>query len=369
MSIITSNPNEAAVVNGPSGTRYYIGECGYYWPCFEQLTSLDLRVRSLSFDSGEVECKGATQVRVKGLALYKVHAWDYDETGKLRVSDKGQPIKNEDQLYKANQNCTDRTEEDLAGEVEMILIGSQKHALAQCTMEETITQRSKLIALFKEDSKEPLEKLGWLLVSYTVVEVEDITEIMLNKGKVAIKQKLTAAKRGENENKVQIEKAEAQFQSLIDRETARYEKDRTIVTNEAQIEIQESNKALRDIQLDCEKIVAEAQEMAQQALEAEKQKQEKARVMEEEEQKLERSKILRLVAEQESLQQQRIAEGESLAARLKIELESEARLYREQRESMIKEMKAKAQSFKIGQEGEAAANVQKFMAGRITMFC
>ena len=345
-NIITSSPNEAAIISGCLGTQIIIGGCGcQFWLC-QKCERLGLELMTLQVDSRSAETAKGVRISLSSTAQVKLLA-TADESEKIEL----------ERVKVAAQHFLGYSRDEIRNAVHRTMEGHQRQVIGTLTVEELYRDRASFSMRVKELVDPDLERMGFKLVSYTVKAIDDDEGYITALGATqtaAVKREAEEGKsRNESQSRISVAKAKAEAQ-IAEAESSRNSQVRA---NEfAQTEA-ESRRDLdlqrQEYQLEVDEATAKAEAAIRIETAIQDQKVIKQRTL----QKVEEATVMLQVTEREVERKKAEAEGESGARLLEIRNESESKRVAAETEAyQIKEI-GMAEAEAVTAKGEAEAKV------------
>jgi len=349
-NIIVAPPNEAAIISGPRGSRLYVGKTAFQFWCIERTEKLSLELMTIAIDSVEAETTKGVRVIVKSIAQVKVRATKLDQaTGRIGIDQIG--------IRHAAQHFLGSSIADIHEAVRRTLEGHQRQILGTLTVEEIYKDRAAFSERVREHTDTDLNAMGFELVSYAVVSIDDTGGYMLSLGATQTALVKREAREGMARNESEATKKVATYESEAEIVSAEARRAAHVAANQERELEAESD---RDLQL---KMAAYQLEVNQKKAEAdaataiEAAKQQQAVTRETMEQQNEEMQVRILIAEKEVEREKRLKDGHSQAVLMKQRNEAEAiRVMADAESSRIKAI-GDAEAAAILAKGEAEAAV------------
>jgi flotillin len=374
MTIVTkmyriAGPNQALVVTGFRGTRIINGGGTVVLPLIEEARDLSLEL--MSFDVApqqDLYTKQGVAVSVEAVAQIKVKS-DH-------VS-----------IRTASEQFLNKTPQQRESGIRLVMEGHLRGIIGQLTVEEIVKQPEMVADRMRGTCADDMNKMGLEVVSFTIKEVRDKNEYIVNMGRpdvarikrdadvaAAEAERDTAIKRAEAQRAAAIAKAQAdqervlaetlsqakQAESTRDLEIKKAEYLQKIKTQQAQ-----ADKAY-EIQANIQQQVVIAESVKVQQIEKEQQiRVQEAEILRHEkeliatvlkEAEVQRRRIEELAAAE---RQRQIAEAEGRASAIRAQGEAEAAVIFQKGEAEAKAMNIKAEAY---QEYNQAAVFDKLIS-------
>src|SRR4030088_3224200 len=203
-----AGPNEAIIVYGSRGPRVIKGGGAVIFPVVENSRQLSLEL--MSFDVApqqDLYTKQGVAVTVEAVAQIKVK------------SDR------ESVLTAAEQFLT-KTDQQREGLIRLVMEGHLRGIIGQLTVEEIVKQPEMVADRMRSTCADDISKMGLEVISFTIKEVRDKNEYIVNMGRpdiVRIKRDADVAA-AEADRDTAIKRAEAMRASAIARAQADQER-------------------------------------------------------------------------------------------------------------------------------------------------
>jgi flotillin len=363
-----AGPNEALVVYGFRKTRIVRGGGTIIFPMVESCRQLSLEL--MSFDVAprqDMYTKQGVAVTVEAVAQIKV---------------KGDP----ESITTAAEQFLTKTPPEREGLIRLVMEGHLRGIIGQLTVEQIVKEPEMVSDRMRSTCAEDVNKMGLEVVSFTIKEVKDKNDYILNMGRpdVARIKRDAEVAAAEAERDIAIKRAEAQRAAAVYK--AQADQERVLAETLSQAKQAEAQKELEvkkaaftedvkrqqaradkayEIETNVmqQKVVAEAVTVQQvekehqiKVQEAEIGRREKeliATVLKEAE--INRQKIQTLA---DAERQKRIVEAEGLASAIRAQGEAEAEIVFKKGEAEAKAMNVKAEAY---QEWNQAAVVDRLI--------
>ncbi len=364
-----AGPNEAIVVYGFRGTRIVKGGGTIIFPMVESCRELSLEL--MSFDVAprqDMYTKQGVAVTVEAVAQIKVRS-------------------DPESITTASEQFLTKQPQEREGLIRLVMEGHLRGIIGQLTVEQIVKEPEMVSERMRSTCAEDLSKMGLEVVSFTIKDVKDKNEYILNMGRpdvarikrdaevaaaeaerdIAIKraeaqrvaatgkaqadqervlaETLSLAKQAEAQRDLEIKKAN--YTEEVKRQQARADKAYEIETNVMQ------QKVVAE-QVTVQQVEKEHQVKVQEAEISRREKELIAQVLKEAE--IERQKIETLAAAE---RQKRMVEAEGQASAIRAQGEAEAEIIFKKGEADAKAMNVKAGAYK---EWNQAAVVDRLIA-------
>lgn len=244
-------PNEALIVYGFGGTKVVKGSGKVIWPMIQQSRGLSLEL--MSFDVAPTQDLYTNQgvaVNVEAVAQIKV---------------KSDPVS----ILTASEQFLSMDYSAMQGLIRLVMEGHLRGIVGQLTVEAIVKEPEMVADRMRANVAEDMAKMGLEVVSFTIREVTDSNEYILNMGKpdVAIVKRTADIAMAEAERDTAIRRAQAMREAKIAEARAEQEK----VTAESISQTTQA-EAVRDLNLkqaEYERAVQEQRAQADKAYEIE----------------------------------------------------------------------------------------------------
>jgi flotillin len=204
MSVLASlyrkaGPHEALVVYGFRGTRVIKGHGTVIFPMIESCKQLSLEL--MSFDVAPVQdlyTKQGVAVTVEAVAQIKV---------------KSDPVS----IQTASEQFLTKTPDQREGLIRLVMEGHLRGIIGQLTVEEIVKQPEMVADRMRSTCADDMSKMGLEVISFTIKEVRDKNEYIVNMGRpdiVRIKRDADVAA-AEADRDTAIKRAEAMRASAV----------------------------------------------------------------------------------------------------------------------------------------------------------
>jgi len=365
-----AGPNEAIVVYGIRGPRVIKGHGTVILPMVENSRQLSLEL--MSFDVApqqDLYTKQGVAVTVEAVAQIKV---------------KSDPVS----IMTASEQFLTKTPPQREGLIRLVMEGHLRGIIGQLTVEEIVKQPEMVSDRMRSTCAEDMNKMGLVVISFTIKEVRDKNEYITNMGRpdiVRIKrdadvaaaeaERDTAIKRAIAQREAAVAKAQAD-QERVTAETASQTKQaevtRDLEVKKAQyLETTKKQQAQADKAYEIQTNVMQQQVIAEQVKVQQIEKEQQVKVQEAEIARREKE-LIATVLKQAEIERQRIEtlaaaekqrltmEAEGKAASIQKQGEAEASIIFAKGEAEAKAMNVKAEAY---QEYNQAAVIDKLITG------
>jgi flotillin len=221
-------PNQALVVYGFGGTKVVKGSGKVIWPMIQQSRELSLEL--MSFDVAPTQDLYTGQgvaVNVEAVAQIKV---------------KSDPVS----ILTAAEQFLSKPDEERNGLIRLVMEGHLRGIVGQLTVESIVKEPEMVADRMRSNVAEDVAKMGLEVISFTIREVRDNNEYILNMGKpdVANVRRTADIALAEAERDIAIRRAQAMREAKIAEAAAEQEK----VTAESLSQVKQA-ESLRDLEL------------------------------------------------------------------------------------------------------------------------
>jgi flotillin len=365
-----AGPHEALVVYGFRGTRVVKGHGTVIFPMIETCRQLSLEL--MSFDVAPVQdlyTKQGVAVTVEAVAQIKV---------------KSDPVS----IQTAAEQFLTKSPDQREGLIRLVMEGHLRGIIGQLTVEEIVKQPEMVADRMRSTCADDMSKMGLEVISFTIKEVRDKNEYIVNMGRPDIARikrdadvaaaeadRDTAIKRAEAMRAAAIAKAQADQERVL-AETLSQAK-QAEATRDLEVKKAQYSELIKKQQAQADKAYEIQTNVMQQQVTAEavkvEQVEREAQIKVQEAEILRREKeLIATVLKQAEVERQRIetlanaekmrlmveAEGQASATRAKGEAEADI-IFRKG-EAEAKAMNVKAEAY---QEYNQAAVVDKLITG------
>ncbi len=365
-----AGPHEALIVYGFRGTRVVKGHGTVIFPMIETFRELSLEL--MSFDVAPVQdlyTKQGVAVTVEAVAQIKV---------------KSDPVS----IQTASEQFLTKSPDQREGLIRLVMEGHLRGIIGQLTVEEIVKQPEMVADRMRSTCADDVSKMGLDVISFTIKEVRDKNEYIVNMGRpdiVRIKRDAdvaaaeadrdTAIKRAEATRASAVAKAQADQQRVLAEtlsQAKQAEAQRDLEIKKAEyLETVKKQQAQADKAYEIQTNVMQQQVTAEAVRVQQVEREAQIKVQDAEIQRRERE-LVATVLKQAEIERQRIetlaaaeklrlvveAEGQASATRARGEAEAEI-IFRKG-EAEAKAMTVKAEAY---QEYNQAAVVDRLIAG------
>jgi flotillin len=365
-----AGPHEALVVYGFRGTRVVKGHGTVIFPMIENCRDLSLEL--MSFDVApqqDLYTKQGVAVTVEAVAQIKVKS-------------------DTESILTASEQFLTKTDQEREGLIKLVMEGHLRGIIGQLTVEEIVKQPEMVGDRMRSTCADDMNKMGLEVISFTIKEVRDKNEYIINMGRpdvarikrdadvaAAEAERDTAIKRALAQREAAVAKAQAD-QERVQAETLslakQAEAQRDLEVKKAQfLEVTKRQQAQADKAYDIQTNIMQQQVVAEQVKVQQVEKEQQVKVQEAEIMRRERE-LIATVLKQAEIERQRIetlaaaekqrliAEADGHAASIRAQGEAEAEIIFKKGEAEAKAMNVKAEAY---QEYNQAAVIDKLITG------
>jgi flotillin len=365
-----AGPHEALIVYGFRGTRVVKGHGTVIFPMIESCRELSLEL--MSFDVAPVQdlyTKQGVAVTVEAVAQIKV---------------KSDPIS----IQTASEQFLTKTPDQREGLIRLVMEGHLRGIIGQLTVEEIVKQPEMVADRMRSTCADDMSKMGLEVISFTIKEVKDKNEYIVNMGRpdiVRIKRDAdvaaaeadrdTAIKRAEATRAAAIAKAQADQERVLAEtlsQTKQAEAQRDLDIKKAEyLQTVKKQQAQADKAYEIQTNVMQQQVTAEAVKVQQVEREAQIKVQEAEISRREKE-LIATVLKQAEIERQRIetlanaektrimVEAEGVASATRAKGEAEADIIFKKGEAEAKAMNVKAEAY---QEYNQAAVVDKLITG------
>jgi flotillin len=365
-----AGPHEALVVYGFRGTRVVKGHGTIIFPMIENCRDLSLEL--MSFDVApqqDLYTKQGVAVTVEAVAQIKVKS-------------------DTESILTASEQFLTKSDQEREGLIKLVMEGHLRGIIGQLTVEEIVKQPEMVGDRMRSTCADDMNKMGLEVISFTIKEVRDKNEYIINMGKpdvarikrdadvaTAEAERDTAIRRALATREAAVARAQAD-QERVQAETASLAKQaeatRDLEVKKAQyLEVTKRQQAQADKAYDIQTNIMQQQVVAESVKVQQVEKEQQVKVQEAEINRrekeliatvlkgaeIERQRIETLAAAEK---QRLIAEAEGHASSIRAQGEAEAEIIFKKGEAEAKAMNLKAEAY---QEYNQAAVIDKLFAG------
>jgi flotillin len=317
-------PNEALIVYGFGGTKVVKGSGKVIWPMIQQSRGLSLEL--MSFDVAPTQDLYTNQgvaVNVEAVAQIKV---------------KSDPVS----ILTASEQFLSMEYSEMQSLIRLVMEGHLRGITGQLTVESIVKEPEMVADRMRANVAEDMAKMGLEVVSFTIREVKDSNDYILNMGKpdVAIVRRTADIAMAEAERDTAIRRAQAMREARIAEAAAEQEK----VSAESLSQTKQA-EAVRDLDLkraEYDRSVQEQRALADKAYEIQANVQQQRIVAEQV--RVEQVRKEGEIAVQEAEKQRQVLRAQAVAEQTKLEGEAQALIVRLQGQAEADVILAKGQS-------------------------
>lgn len=365
-----AGPHEALVVYGFRGTRVVKGHGTIIFPMVENCRELSLEL--MSFDVApqqDLYTKQGVAVTVEAVAQIKVKS-------------------DTESILTAAEQFLTKTDQEREGLIRLVMEGHLRGIIGQLTVEEIVKQPEMVSDRMRSTCADDMNKMGLEVISFTIKEVRDKNEYILNMGKpdvarikrdadvaAAEADRDTAIKRALAQRESAVAKAQADQERVLAETLSlakQAESQRDLEIKKAQYqEMMKKQQAQADKAYDIQTNIMQQQVVAEQVKVQQVEKEQQVKVQEAEINRREKE-LIATVLKQAEIERQRIetlaaaekqrlmVEAEGHASSIRQQGEAEAEIIFKKGEAEAKAMNVKAEAY---QEYNQAAVVDKLLTG------
>jgi len=349
--IITTSPNQAAVISGIKGTRFVIGWCGWRWLICETVNHISLELMTLQIQSNAAETIKGVRVSCSSVAQIKVRALKVMEgnanagQGFVDVSVEGY---DRDSIQVAATHFLGDHEHVIKDAILKTMEGHQRQIIGTLTVEEIYKDRARFSERVREHVYDDLRAMGFELVSYTVTSVDDENGYMQALGATQTALVKREAAEGKARNEAEARKQVALYNADADQQTAVAVREAHVQVNKQREEEAQSDRDLEIKRAAFDTEVNRAKAEADNAGHIEQAKQDQTIIREQTQQEVVRAQVKLEVADKEVQRAKVEREGNSMAE-----------LMAERNKAEAIRVMAEADAAKIKMLGDADAEAKK----------
>jgi flotillin len=365
-----AGPHEALVVYGFRGTRVVKGHGTIIFPMIEACRQLSLEL--MSFDVAPVQdlyTKQGVAVTVEAVAQIKV---------------KSDPVS----IQTASEQFLTKSPDQREGLIRLVMEGHLRGIIGQLTVEEIVKQPEMVADRMRSTCADDMSKMGLEVISFTIKEVRDKNEYIVNMGRPDIARikrdadvaaaeadRDTAIKRAEATRAAAIAKAQADQERVLAEtlsQAKQAEATRDLEIKKAQyVEIVKKQQAQADKAYEIQTNVMQQQVTAEAVKVQQVEREQQIKVQEAEILRREKE-LIATVLKQAEIERKRIetlanaeklrlmVEAEGQASATLVKGEAEASIIFKKGEAEAKAMNVKAEAY---QEYNQAAVIDKLITG------
>src|SRR5689334_16407293 len=365
-----AGPHQALIVYGLRGTRVIVGSGTVIMPMVE--TCRDLSLELMSFDVApqqDLYTKQGVAVTVEAVAQIKVK------------SDK-------ESILTASEQFLTKSPDQREGLIRLVMEGHLRGIIGQLTVEEIVKEPEMVAHRMRGTCADDLNKMGLEVISFTIKEVRDKNEYIVNMGRPDIARikrdadvaaaeadRDTAIKRAEAMRAAAIAKAQADQERVLAEtvsQAKQAEAQRDLDIKKANyLETVKKQQAQADKAYEIQTNVMQQQVVAESVRVQQVEREQQIKVQEAEIQRREKE-LIATVLKQAEVERQRIAvlaeaekgrlatEAEGRATATRVQGEAEAEIIFKKGDAEARAMNVKAEAF---QEYNQAAVIDKLLTG------
>lgn len=201
-------PNEALIVYGLGGTKVVKGSGRVVWPLIQQARELSLEL--MSFDVAPTQDLYSSQgvaVNVEAVAQIKVQS---------------DPVS----ILTASEQFLNKSPEQREALIRLVMEGHLRGIVGQLTVEHIVKEPEMVADRMRANVADDMSKMGLEVISFTIKEVRDNNEYILNMGRpdVALVKRTADIATAEAERDTMIRRAQAMRDARIAEAQAEQEK-------------------------------------------------------------------------------------------------------------------------------------------------
>jgi flotillin len=365
-----AGPHEALIVYGFRGTRIVKGHGTVIIPMIESFHQLSLEL--MSFDvapTQDLYTKQGVAVTVEAVAQIKVKS-------------------DVESIHTASEQFLTKTPDQRDGLIRLVMEGHLRGIIGQLTVEQIVKEPEMVADRMRSTCADDMNKMGLEVVSFTIKEVRDKNEYIVNMGRpdvarikrdadvaAAEADRDTAIKRAEAMRAAAIAKAQADQERVLAEtvsQAKQAEAQRDLDIKKANyLETVKKQQAQADKAYEIQTNVMQQQVVAESVRVQQIEREQQVKVQEAEIQRREKE-LIATVLKQAEVERQRIAvlaeaekgrlamEAEGHATATRVQGEAEAEIIFKKGEAEARAMNVKAEAF---QEYNQAAVVDKLLTG------
>jgi flotillin len=365
-----AGPHEALIVYGFRAKRVVVGRGTIVFPMMENCHELSLEL--MSFDVApqqDLYTKQGVAVTVEAVAQIKVKS-------------------DTESIWTASEQFLTKSDQEREGLIKLVMEGHLRGIIGQLTVEEIVKQPEMVGDRMRSTCADDMNKMGLEVISFTIKEVRDKNEYIINMGKpdvarikrdadvaTAEADRDTAIRRALATREAAVAKAQADQERVLAETLSlakQAEAQRDLEVKRAQyVEVTKRQQAQADKAYDIQTNIMQQQVVAEQVKVQQIEKEQQVKVQEAEINRrekeliatvlkgaeIERQRIETLAAAEK---QRLIAEAEGHASSIRAQGEAEAEIIFKKGEAEAKAMNVKAEAY---QEYNQAAVIDKLFTG------
>ncbi len=365
-----AGPHEALVVYGFRGTRVVKGRGTVIFPMIENCRDLSLEL--MSFDVApqqDLYTKQGVAVTVEAVAQIKVKS-------------------DTESILTASEQFLTKSDQEREGLIKLVMEGHLRGIIGQLTVEEIVKQPEMVGDRMRSTCADDMNKMGLEVISFTIKEVRDKNEYIINMGKpdvarikrdadvaTAEAERDTAIRRALATREAAVARAQADQERVLAENLSlakQAEAQRDLEVKRAQyLEVSKKQQAQADKAYDIQTNIMQQQVVAEQVKVQQVEKEQQVKVQEAEINRREKE-LIATVLKQAEIERQRIetlaaaekqrliAEAEGHASSIRAQGEAEAEIIFKKGDAEARAMNVKAEAF---QEYNQAAVIDKLLTG------
>jgi flotillin len=365
-----AGPHEALVVYGFRGTRVVKGRGTVIFPMIENCRDLSLEL--MSFDVApqqDLYTKQGVAVTVEAVAQIKVKS-------------------DTESILTASEQFLTKSDQEREGLIKLVMEGHLRGIIGQLTVEEIVKQPEMVGDRMRSTCADDMNKMGLEVISFTIKEVRDKNEYIINMGRpdvarikrdadvaTAEAERDTAIRRALATREAAVARAQADQERVLAENLSlakQAEAQRDLEVKKAQyLEVTKKQQAQADKAYDIQTNIMQQQVVAEQVKVQQVEKEQQVKVQEAEINRREKE-LIATVLKQAEIERQRIETlAEAEKQRLSVEAEGRASSIRQQGEAeaeiIFKKGDAEARAMNVKaaafQEYNQAAVIDKLLTG------
>ncbi|HUK25329.1 MAG TPA: SPFH domain-containing protein [Terriglobales bacterium] len=364
-----AGPHEALVVYGFRGKRVITGHGTIVFPMLENCHGLSLEL--MSFDVApqqDLYTKQGVAVTVEAVAQIKVKS-------------------DTESIWTASEQFLTKSDQERESLIKLVMEGHLRGIIGQLTVEEIVKQPEMVGDRMRSTCADDMNKMGLEVISFTIKEVRDKNEYIINMGRPDIArikrdadvatveaERDTAIRRALATREAAVAKAQADQERVLAETLSlakQAEAQRDLDVKKAQyVEVTKRQQAQADKAYDIQTNIMQQQVVAEQVKVQQVEKEQQVKVQEAEIARRQ-NELIATVLKQAEIERQRIetlaaaekqrltVEAEGHAASIRAQGEAEAEIIFKKGEAEAKAMNVKAEAY---QEYNQAAVIDKLFA-------
>jgi flotillin len=352
-----AGPHEALIVYGFRAKRVVVGRGTIVFPMIENCHELSLEL--MSFDVApqqDLYTKQGVAVTVEAVAQIKVKS-------------------DTESIWTASEQFLTKSDQEREGLIKLVMEGHLRGIIGQLTVEEIVKQPEMVGDRMRSTCADDMNKMGLEVISFTIKEVRDKNEYIINMGKPDVARikrdaDVATAEADRDTAKAQADQERVLAETLSLAKQAEAQRD--LEVKRAQyVEVTKRQQAQADKAYDIQTNIMQQQVVAEQVKVQQIEKEQQVKVQEAEINRrekeliatvlkgaeIERQRIETLAAAEK---QRLIAEAEGHASSIRAQGEAEAEIIFKKGEAEAKAMNVKAEAY---QEYNQAAVIDKLFTG------